>query len=639
MIENIFYLFLAILGLGFLVFIHEFGHYVMARRVGMIVEAFSIGFGKPIYSWESKGVKWQICWLPFGGYVRIAGMEKKGNIEPHEIPGGFYGKKPLDRIKVALAGPVTNILFAFLVFTLIWMGGGQEKPFAEHTNVIGNIDTQSNLYTFGVRPGDQLTALDGRPVQGFTDVFLAMMLNKNVRHLEGKEIDYFAQTQDLFNYPLDPHLQGMDAISSLGIMPAEYLTFQAFTAPGSPMEKSGIQKGDRILWVDGELVFSRNCLTQVLNEPITFLTIKRGNNIFFSRVPRVKISDLEIDASQKAEFDDWQNEAGLASKVAQLYFIPYTLTTQCVVENTLFYVGKNLEKQEYKPDARKKLGNLLEKGDTIVAVDGEAVTTSFDLLAKLQNRKALTIVQRAPKAPLISWKTADAFFENSFQIDKLSQIIQTIGTSQPLTQVGDLHLLAPVVLKAYSELPLDPKLKAQAEVRFEAQKKQIEKIQDEQLRAQQLELLAEAQKTLMLGISLQDRLVSYNPSPFTLFGDVMDQTWRTLLSLVSGSLSPKHLAGPIGIVQALQSSWTNGLKDALFWLGFVSLNLAFINLLPLPVLDGGHILFSVIEGITKKPIKAKTMEKLIIPFIVLLIVFFIYVTYHDIARIIGRFFS
>jgi regulator of sigma E protease len=266
------------------------------------------------------------------------------------------------------------------------------------------------------------------------------------------------------------------------------------------------------------------------------------------------------------------------------------------------------------------------------------VTDSFQILAKLQNRKALAIVQRSPRAPLISWKKADAFFENSFQIDKLSQIIHTIGTAQPLTHLDDLHLLSPVVLKSFSELPLTPQMKAEADARFQAQKKQIEKIDDEQVRAQQLELLAQSQKTLMLGISLEDRLVTYNPSPFTLFGDVVDQTWKTLVNLVSGSLSPKHLAGPIGIVQALQSSWTQGLKDALFWLGFVSLNLAFLNLLPLPVLDGGHILFSVIEGITKKPIKAKTMEKLIIPFIVLLIIFFVYVTYQDISRIIGRFF-
>ncbi|MFS8564143.1 MAG: M50 family metallopeptidase [Rhabdochlamydiaceae bacterium] len=266
---------------------------------------------------------------------------------------------------------------------------------------------------------------------------------------------------------------------------------------------------------------------------------------------------------------------------------------------------KNLETAQYKPEARKNLSLSLEPGDTIVAVDGEAVMTSFDLLAKLQSRKALIIVDRSHKAPVVSWTKSDAFFENSFQVDKLSQMIESLASTNPQSQLDNLHLLAPVVLKAYSELPLDPKIKAQAEARFEAYKKQIEKIEDPEVRAQQFELLAQSQKTLMLGVELQDRLVSYNPTPFVLFGDVVDQTWRTLINLVSGSLSPKNLAGPVGIVQALQYSWQSGLKDALFWLGFVSLNLAFINLLPIPVLDGGHILFSIIEGLQKDRSKPK----------------------------------
>jgi regulator of sigma E protease len=92
------------------------------------------------------------------------------------------------------------------------------------------------------------------------------------------------------------------------------------------------------------------------------------------------------------------------------------------------------------------------------------------------------------------------------------------------------------------------------------------------------------------------------------------------------------------MVQALQTSWSHGVKDAIFWLGFISLNLAFINLLPLPVLDGGHILFASIEGITKKQIKAKTMEKMILPFVVLIMILFVYLTYHDIVKLIQRLF-
>src|SRR5271154_2135216 len=110
----------AVLGLGFLVFIHELGHYWVARRKGMKVEVFSIGFGKAIYSWKHQGVKWQVGFLPFGGYVKIAGMQREGTVEPHEIRDGFFGKSPSARIQVALAGPLVNIGFAMLLFLIIW---------------------------------------------------------------------------------------------------------------------------------------------------------------------------------------------------------------------------------------------------------------------------------------------------------------------------------------------------------------------------------------------------------------------------------------------------------------------------------------------------------------------------------------
>ena len=157
---DLMYVLFAILGLGFLVFIHELGHYWVARRKGMRVEAFAIGFGKPIFTWERNGVKWHIGMLPFGGYVKIAGMQKEGNVEPSEIPDGFYGKKPWDRIQVALAGPAVNVLFALLVFTVLWFSGGRVKQFAEFTHRIGWVDPKSALYEQGVRPGDIITKYD-----------------------------------------------------------------------------------------------------------------------------------------------------------------------------------------------------------------------------------------------------------------------------------------------------------------------------------------------------------------------------------------------------------------------------------------------------------------------------------------------
>jgi regulator of sigma E protease len=93
------------------------------------------------------------------------------------------------------------------------------------------------------------------------------------------------------------------------------------------------------------------------------------------------------------------------------------------------------------------------------------------------------------------------------------------------------------------------------------------------------------------------------------------------------------MSGPIGIVQVVHDNSMVSLKEALFWLGAISLNLGILNLLPLPVLDGGTICFALYELITGKRLKTKTLEKLIIPFALLLIGFFVFLTYHDLARI------
>ncbi|MBS0615755.1 MAG: RIP metalloprotease RseP [Verrucomicrobia bacterium] len=615
--ESIIYLFLALLGLGFLIFIHELGHYVVARRVGMKVEVFSIGFGKPIRTWEIQGVKWQLCYLPFGGFVKIAGMEKKGSLEPHEIAEGFYGKTPWARIKVALAGPVVNFAFALIVFTIIWLAGGQEKPFQQFTNVVGFVDPSSALYEDGLRPGDEITSFDHKPTDGIPKLYMDLFLREKASQIAGKKIDYSSGSETSFTYEMPAQAKSTDALN-LGISPASYLIFSDFTSPNSPMQKSGIQKGDRILWVNGSYVFSNQQLATLLNEEKTVLTVQRGSETLLIRVPRMSIASIDFDAQERSELEDWQNEAQISGKISQLYFIPFRLSHEGTVE--------------------RSLAQDLHEGDRIIAVEGTPTQNTEQILQQLQERKALVIVARDPAPSIPSWKNADNLFISSFHSEDVQKIATTIGTERLQTNSDHAVLLSPVTLKTFEQLTLDPKMRVEVTREYETQKKTIEKMENVQERENQLRLLEESQKRLMLGVTLTSQMVAYNPSPARLFADTFDQTWRTLSNLFTGFVSPKNLTGPVGIVQTLQMSWASGVKTALFWLGFVSLNLAILNLLPIPVLDGGHILFAGIETVTRKPIRARTMEKLIIPFVILMIGLFIYITYNDLSRLLHRFF-
>ena len=166
---------------------------------------------------------------------------------------------------------------------------------------------------------------------------------------------------------------------------------------------------------------------------------------------------------------------------------------------------------------------------------------------------------------------------------------------------------------------------------------EIDSIDDPEKRAHARSLLENRDKQLLLGLpSIQDERVQYNPPPFSLFQKVFDEIWHTLKALFTGALNPKWMSGPIGIVQVVHDNSMVSLKEALFWLGAISLNLGVLNLLPLPVLDGGTICFSIYELISGRRLKAKTLEKLIIPFAILLIGFFLFLTYHDLARIVSN---
>jgi len=641
MIESILYAVLAILGLGFLVFIHELGHYWVARRQGMRVEAFAIGFGKPIYTWEHQGVKWHIGCLPFGGYVKIAGMQKEKGVEPSDIPDGFYGKRPWQRIKVAFAGPLVNIVFALVVFSVLWFSGGRDKHFSEFTHRIGWVDPKSVIYANGVRPGDVIQAYDGREFHGFRDLLVSAVMGGKTTQIQGYKLDYSSGERTNFDYTLQAYTDprsGKDKINTIGILsPAQYLIYDQ-KDPSPTILATGFHPKDRIVWVDGEVVFSAKQLSSLVNDSTSFLTISRDGEVFQTKVPRVHIDDLKMSGIDKAELGDWQYETGLKGRLQDLFFIPYALSPTCDVENRIGFIDEQDQKKAFEGCERCSYFSPLQEGDRIIAIDGTPVDSSYDLLEKLQTRRVLIIVDRDPAIthPIL-WTQADAQFEN-FNPKDLSAIVSSIGTDKAIISAGPLQLLNPIIPQSLLEAPLSPTQKSQIVQEFGQAKKEIEKIQDPQKRSELLRELENNQKKLVLGIPLQDKEVRYNPSPLNQFVQVAEDTWRTLSGLFSGSLNPKYVSGPVGIIHVVHQSWMVGIKEAVFWMAVISLNLGMVNLLPIPVLDGGHIVISFVEMITKRRLTAKTMERLVIPFVGLMVGLFIYITYQDIARLFSKFF-
>ncbi len=650
MIQSIVYFILALLGIGFLIFIHELGHYFVALKQGIRVEEFAIGFGKPIIQWERNGVKWKFCWLLFGGYVKMAGMEKKGSTEPYKIKDGFFGVSPWSRIQVAAAGPLVNILFTIIAFSFLFVLGGREKSFSEYTKHIGYVEPDTSLYEAEIRAGDEITKLNGRPFKGFSDLIYGAALDNSALTMMGYKINYLADTKTPYTYtfPLSKEGDGMQrAISATSsLKPAEYLSYEKMPSgalnpliPDSPMEGSGIAYGDRIVWVDGELIFSQRQLSKLINSKTVLLTVEREGETFLTRVPKLSIGDLRLTKSEKEELDDWRYEAKLSEKVDQLAFIPYNLTATGIVEGPLGYIDEKSQSKLFFESQERTPGEIaLREKDKIVAIQGQKITSSYQLLQELQTKKSLIIVEKMKQEKPPLWTKADNNFVSSFDIRQLKTITHSIGTDSLVDKTENLQLLKPVTPVAMREFPLDEVSDKARQEKIEKYQKEIEEISDTEKQKSALATFQRYQNRLMLGITLQDKTVAYNPSPFVLFGDVVTEIYRTLFALVTGYLSPKHLSGPVGIVQVIHHGWSVGVKEAVFWLGMISLNLGLINLLPIPVLDGGHIVFSIWEAITKKPLKAKTRERLILPFVILIIGLFIYFTYNDLARLFTQFF-
>lgn len=650
MTVSLLYLLLAILGLGFLIFIHELGHFWMARRVGMRVETFSIGFGRPIMSFLHNGVKWNICWLPFGGYVKIAGMEKENGKEPDEIEDGFFGKSPWDRIKVALMGPISNLVLAFILFTIIWATGGREKSFGDISNRIGWVDPQSELYRAGIRPGDIIIQYDREEVKGSKDHFHAAMTGGKLIHVKGKRYEPSKKEYVPFELDIHPyaHPQAIDgSILTTGVLnTANFILYPAYAGgaqndlpKGSPLAGSGIEHGDRIIWMDGEPIHSLSELSQILNEGAAFLTVKRGSQYILRRVPRVAIEELKLRPQEKEELADWQYEADLKNtKFSRLTYIPYNLQPDCVVEGPLEFIEneKNHSGNKQYPYSDAELP--LKRGDKIVAVDGTPVESSFQILSHLQSHKVLIVVQKMAKNVLnrLSPEEADRLYDSELHGKNLADITSSIGTSHLVSQKGQLQLLKPVQPKSREAIFQENSNSPQA-AELEEEKRQIQAIDDAQKRQQALKFLGLRQKQLLLGLpGVEDLSVDYNPNPVKMFLDVVDEVAETLSALVGGYLNPKWISGPIGIVQVIHHQWMMGIKEAIFWIGAISLNLGLLNLLPLPVLDGGYICLSLFEIVTGRKLKSKTIEKIVIPFAVILISFLLFLTYHDLIRLLSN---
>lgn len=494
-----------VLLLGILVFVHEFGHFIVARMCGVKVEVFSLGFGKKILQYKRGDTNYCLSLIPFGGYVKMYG-EQGGDVVPEDQRHvSFTHKSVWKRISIVLAGPLMNLLFAILVF-------GGISYFGEETRApkIADVKAGSAAEQAGLKAHDHIISVGGSTVRSYEEFQNALTANQNADvAVVVKQDNEPERTLNIKITPVkNPNIFSTDSMIGEveGILPYAKGSLVAVKMD-SLAHRLGFRTGDEIVKIDGMKVSTWTNLTYLIDGKSHEVKLASGKDI---QVP-VQTNVGSIDA--------------LGLEEPELYL------------------------DQVVPDSPANKADIQAK-DKILSIDGEAMKNWDSVLNKIKSydgKEALSIT----------------LLREGVEVTKK---VTPLVTSQ-MTAVGkeDRRFTIGIVPMVNYTNPETVKV-AETSI-FAALNKGIKR--------------------------------SYDISAMTVI---------SFVRMFQGEVSHKNIGGMISIGKAAKDSYAMGAQSFLITMGILSISLFILNLLPVPVLDGGHLVFYIIEVVKGSPLSVKKIE-------------------------------
>jgi regulator of sigma E protease len=697
MFESTFVSLIAILlGFGVLIVVHELGHFLVAKWVNIRCQQFAVGFGPAILAWR-KGVgarsnstneayhkkirealkaqgkdpeqiserafletgdqlglgetEYRLNYIPLGGYVKMLGQEDLDPNAQSDDPRAYNQKPIWARACVLSAGVVMNVIFGFLFFIIAFMIG-VDFPSTQVGNVMptmpaGQVHAEGydNHPAYrGLRVGDRITHIDGEKVRDFMDMKLGIALAA-----EGAKVRVGVQRNgEKLTYVMAPRVPEGGDLPSIGIQPMSTATLQMILPTRGELTQAGLSEAMRVVTIEGKPAESYvdlyRALTAAQGRPVsvTFATANEKQD----DAKQPKRVTVQLAAQPQMTRDTYGSDQA-AAPANLLGFVPATQIA-------------GFPDPEQNSTPAKDAG--AKRGDLIASLGGRSWPTPRQVQQTIgqtyNNGQAVpvTVLRNGQLKSLGRIEPASGrlgiFLEPYMDEPIVGQTLAgSPAAALELTGGSRLEAVNGQRIENWADLQ---RTLAQVETQDATQPISVEvtyrlgmagasaETSSIAITAQQVDHLHAAGWTMPQGLVFQRKfepVQASNPIEAaalgaTKTGEFVINTYFTLLRLIQGAISPEAVRGPVGIVDAGTKMAQRGVSYLLFFLGLISINLAVINFLPVPVLDGGHIVFLIIEKIKGAPPSPAVQNAALFAGLALIGCVFLLVTYNDIARLV-----